>query len=403
MNVDFKDIVKAREVVSKYLKPSPLLHNEWLSKRFGCEVYLKLDSLLPIGAFKIRGAVNRVYNFSDAEKKSGAVVASAGNHGQGMAWACREFGVSLSIYMPKFASLRKVRACEKLGAVVVLHGKNFDEAYEEAVRVSKEQGKVFVHPFEHPQIVAGQGTSALEVVDQLEDFDVLIGSIGGGGWMTGCGTVMKELKPHVRVIGVQAEGAPSMVQSLHKGEIVKSEAVSTLADGIAVKNPSPVMMKLLSNVVDDSLTVDDEEISEAILLLMEAANIVAEGSGAAPLAALERIGSRCLGKKVVILVSGGNIDSTLVGRIIDRGLRKIGRRVRFSVVISDRPGSLAKITTVIAQTGASILQVVHDRTDLTSSVEDTEVLFTVETKGPAHSRQVLDAAQKSSYRFTVIE
>ena len=397
--VSLAQIQEARRELYRYIQPSPLLLNAWLSEQYDCKVYLKLENMQPIGSFKLRGATYRISQLSASERKKGVIAASAGNHAQGVAWGSRQLGVSALIVMPTNAPLVKIQNTKALGAEVVLEGENFDQAMEVARKLARKTHRVFVHAFEDPAVIAGQGTVGLEILEQLPEVDVVVGSIGGGGLMAGTSIVMKELRPQAWLVGCQASGAPSMVESVRKGRAMKLERVSTFADGIAVKEASEAIRKILAPRIDEYVVEDDEAIATAVLMLLEKAKVVAEGSGALPLAALDRLRRRVRRKKVVLLVSGGNIDVNVLARIIDRGLIRAGRRVRLNVLLSDRPGSLARLTDLIATQGASIIQAIHDRSEPSTAIDQTDVALTLETKGPEHSRALIEAIRKNVIRL----
>jgi threonine dehydratase len=380
LNVKLADIEEARLELAKLINPTPLLFNPWLSDAFQCQVFLKLENMHPIGSFKIRGATYRVSRLTKTERKRGVVAASAGNHAQGVAWGCAQFGVVSTIVMPTTAPLTKIQNTRALGAEVVLQGENYDQAFAYAKKLEAKTGAVFIPAYENRDVIAGQGTVGLELMEQLPDLDVVIGSMGGGGLMAGCGIVMKALRPQVRMVGTQASGSRSLVESIKKGKVVDLGNADTFADGIRVKQASPHMLRILKPVTDELLHADDEMIAEALLMLIEKAKIVAEGSAALPLAVLKKHQSKFKGKRVVLIVSGGNIDVNVLGRIIDRGLVRSGRRLRLSVSISDRPGSLAQLTKVIADNGANILQAMHERDTPGSKLNETVVDLTLETK-----------------------
>ncbi len=401
-DVSLADIEVARHELRKLLPPSPLLLNPWLSEQFGCEVHLKLENMQPIGSFKIRGATYKILTLTPKERRKGVIAASAGNHAQGVAWGARRLKTHATIVMPKAASLMKVQNTRALGAEVVLTGEGYLEAYEEARKIARKTGAVYVHAFEDPAVISGQGTIGLEILEQLPDADVIVGSIGGGGMMAGISTVYKALRPKTRIIGCQAAGAPSMVKSLRAGKIIAYESAQTFADGIAVARASETMMRILEPRLDGVVERGDEEIATAVLTLMEKAKIVAEGSGALPLAALETLRPKIRGKKVVLVVSGGNIDVNLLSRIIDRGLIQSGRRIRVNVMISDRPGSLARLTDLIARMGANIVQAIHDRSEPSATIDRTDVALTLETRGDAHSREVIRSLRDHTLRVEVV-
>jgi len=398
-DISLADIQQAKQELSQYLEPSPLLLNPWLSEAFDCEIYLKLENMMPIGSFKIRGATYRISKLSKEERRRGVVAASAGNHAQGVAWGSRKLGVSSLIVMPTTAPLVKVQNTRALGAKVVLSGSTYDEAFAAARNIMKETGRVFIPAFEDEHVIAGQGVVGLEIMEQLPEVDVVVASIGGGGLMAGLATAVKALRPKAQVVGCQAAGAQSMVQSIRKGKAVQLPRVNTFADGIAVAKASEKMRMLLDSRVDRWIVADDQAIAMAILTLLEKAKVVAEGSGAVPLAALDSIRRQIRGKKVVLVVSGGNIDVNVLSRVIDVGLVKSGRRVRVNVVLSDRPGSLARLTELIASQGANVLQAIHDRSEPSTTIDQTEVALTLETRGPEHSESLIEELRKSVLRL----
>lgn len=399
IEVSLASIQEARQELSNYLEPSPLLPNSWLSEALDCELYLKLENMHPIGSFKIRGATYRISRLTAAEKKKGVIAASAGNHAQGVAWGSRRLGVKSLIVMPRGAALTKIQNTRALGAEVILEGETYDEAYEAALKIARRSGKIFVHAFEDRDVIAGQGTIGLELLEQIPDVDVVLGPVGGGGLMSGISIAMKELRPQARLVGCQASGAASMAHSLREGRLVTEGNPDTFADGIAIRHASAAMFRLLKDRLDSMVEVDDEEIANSVLTLLEKAKIITEGAGALPLAAAEKIRSRIKGKKVVLVVSGGNIDVNLLSRIIDRGLIRAGRRVRVNVLISDRPGSLARLTDLIAREGANILQAIHDRSEPSTHIDQTDVALTLETRGPEHSRALIRALRQHVIRL----
>jgi threonine dehydratase len=398
--VPIDQIQDARVVLSKHIESSPLLRNAWLSEELGCNVFLKLENMQPIGSFKIRGATYRISKLSEKERKAGVIAASAGNHAQGVAWGSKMLGVTALIVMPKNAPLVKVTNTRALGAEVVLEGDTYDECYLAAREIAKKTGRIFVHAFEDELVIAGQGTCGLEILDQLPSVEFIVGSIGGGGLMSGISAVMKALKPSVQLIGCQAAGAASMIESIKKGSAVKLDKVSTFADGIAVAQASEKMLGLLSSL-SETIAVDDELIANAVLTLLEKAKVVSEGSGAIALAALEKTKLAVQGKNVVLIISGGNIDVNVLSRIIDRGLIRAGRRLRLNVWLSDRPGQLAKLTGLIAKHGCNVLQAIHDRSEPSTTIDQTEVALTLETRGPTHSEEVIQAIREQVLRLDI--
>lgn len=401
-DVTLEDIRKAQAFLSRHLAPSPLLHNSRLSESLGCELYLKLENMQPIGSFKIRGATYRISQLSAEERSRGVITASAGNHAQGVAWGSRLLGISAKIVMPKTAPLVKIENTRALGAEVLLFGENYDEAFSHAQSLVAHEGRVYIPAYEDPGVIAGQGVTALEILDQLPDTDMVVGSMGGGGLMSGVSIVFETLRPQGRVVGVQASGAPALVRSIQAGHVESAGPVNTFADGIAVGRASETMRDLLSGRVHRLVEVDDETTAAAVLTLLEKARIVAEGSGAIALAALEQLRDEIRGKKVVVIVSGGNIDVNVLSRIIDRGMIRKGRRLRMNVLISDRPGSLARLTQLLAAEGANILQAIHDRDEPGTRIDQTEVALTLETRGPEHSKQLIEALEKHVIRLEIV-
>jgi threonine dehydratase len=399
--VTLADIQTARRELGAYLSPSPLIANPWLSEALGCELYFKLENMHPIGSFKIRGATYRITQLTPEEKKRGVIAASAGNHAQGVAWGAKRVGVQATIVMPKGATLMKVQNTRALGAEVILEGDSYDQAYEAAQERAKKTGQVFVPAFDDPFVVAGQGTVGLEILEQLPDVDAVIASVGGGGLMAGLCLAMKPLRPEVELVACQASGAPSMLKSIVEGKAIALDRVDTFADGIAVARASERIRRILAPNLGAFLEADDEAIAAAVLTLLEKAKIVVEGSGAVPLAVLQQNFERFRGRKVVVVISGGNIDVNLLSRIIDRGLTLAGRRLRLNVMLSDRPGSLARLTDLIAKQGANVLQAIHDRNEPSVKIDQTEIFLTLETRGQEHSEALIRALIDAGVRLEV--
>lgn len=394
MNITLKDIESAQETLSPILPVTPLVRNDVLSRLYGCEVYLKLETLQPIGSFKIRGATYRISKLTDEERKRGVIAASAGNHAQGVAWGARHFETSALIVMPETAPLMKVTSTRNLGASIHLEGNYYDESYLAAQRIMRETGRTYVHAFQDPWVIAGQGTLGLEILSQLPDVDVVVTSIGGGGLCAGMGTALKAMRPGVKIVACQSSNVSSMARSLESKTLVESPNLGTLADGIAVQKADAEMLALLLPLVDEVFTADEEEIAMNVLRFMEKCKILAEGSAAIILGALDRYQDKLEGKKVVLVVCGGNIDVNLISRIIDRGLIRSGRRIHLRVRILDRPGSLSKLTTLIGSLKANILQAIHDRSEMKIRLDETEVELTLETRGPDHSAEVIAALER---------
>lgn len=402
LKVPLSEIKRAQKFLSQYLSFTPLIFNPWLSEAMQCEVYLKLENLQPIGSFKIRGATYRISKLTSSERKCGVIAASAGNHAQGVAWGSRQLSVQALVVMPKGASLVKIQNTKSLGAEVLLEGENYDQAFAVAQEIAKKSGRIFIHAFENVSVIAGQGTLGLEILEQLPDLNAVIGSIGGGGMMGGVATAIRALKPKTTLVGCQASGAPSMLRSIRSGKVVALDHIETFADGVALAKASSKMLNFLNPIIDKWVGATDEEIAAAVLSLLEKARLMAEGSGALPLAALEKLKRELKNQKVVLIISGGNMDVNILSRIIDRGLIRAGRRVRLNVIISDRTGSLAKLTDLIAKGGANIIQAIHDRSEPYTTIDQTDVALTLETRGPEHSKELVRLLRKNVLRLELI-
>jgi len=406
MKLPYKDFKDAYSVLKKIIHPTPLVYNEWLSKQYNCQIYLKLENMLPIGSFKMRGATYKISKLTSSEKKNGVLAVSAGNHAQGVAWAAHKFGVKATIIMPLGSPLTKIRNTESLGAKVVLHGDSIEDCFQHAEAMMKKQKMTFVHPYHDPNVIAGQGSVAFELLEQIPDMDFIFSSIGGGGLVSGMGQVVKGSKSKAKLIAGQATGCSAMVNSLNSGKIQTIEKAETFADGIRVKKVAADMFESLKTVVDSSYSVDDEKMAWAILQLMEKARVIAEGAGALPLALFDQLyqkdPKKFKNKKIVMVICGGNIDVNLLERIIDRGLIESHRKVRISIPIADKPGILHQLTGVIMKQGANILQVVHDRDSSNTGISGTNVIFTLETKGEDHLKTLLKEMKKDFPQSQVI-
>lgn len=380
--VTLAEIEKASEILKGLIKRTELDYSISSSKLTGTEVYLKFENTQLTGSFKIRGASNKIFHLSAEEKKRGVVASSAGNHAQGVALAAARQNVNAKIVMPVKAPLVKVTATKNYGAEVVLHGNYYDEAYEKAKEIEKSEGRIFVHPYDDPDIIAGQGTIGLEILKDLPDVESVLVPIGGGGVISGIATVIKTLKPNCKVIGVQADGAKSMAMSFADKKIVKlPESVSTIADGIAVKGVSPYIFdNYIMKLVDEIVTVSEDEIAESIVFLMERAKSVVEGSGAVTLAAAKKLKSQ-LGKKSCVVLTGGNIDMNIIAKVIERGLKKNGRLTHLGIAVPDTPGMLSRLTKTIADHKCNIIQVIHDRTADGLLLGETYIEFILEASG----------------------
>jgi len=376
---------------------SPCARSEEMSQLTGNSVYLKLDNLQRTGAFKERGALNKLLTLTEEERSRGVIAASAGNHAQGLAYHAGRHGIRAQIVMPLTTPLIKVSATKGYGAEVVLHGANYDEACEEALRRSEQSGMTFVHPFDDEVVIAGQGTMGLEILQQVPDMEALVAPIGGGGLIAGVACAVKETNPKVRVIGVQPARLPSMKVAIAEGHPVTLSPAATIADGISVRRAGEKTLPLIQKYVDDIVTVDEEEIANAVLLLLEREKTLAEGAGAAAIAALINRKTPLNGKKVAVLVCGGNIDVSLLSRIMERGLVKDGRLVRLRVHLPDYPGALHRLTGILAQHRANIVETSYDRAYYGVNLGDTAIDITMETRGPDHIVELLSALSASGY------
>jgi threonine ammonia-lyase len=393
-----QDFTTAREHLQKVLLPTHLIYSPIFSEESGNQVYIKPENLQKTGAFKIRGAYNKINKLTEEEKKRGVIASSAGNHAQGVAYAARELGIKAVIVMPKTTPLIKVQSTKKYGAEVVLYGDVYDDAYQKAKELEAQEGYVFVHPFDDIDVLEGQGTIALEILEEMPDAEVIVVPIGGGGLISGIAAAAKMIKPDIKIIGVEPSGAASATEALKKNKVVTLPEANTIADGTAVKRIGDLTFNCIKQYVDEVVTVDDYELTEAFLLLAEKHKIIAENSGILPLAALKKLSER--GKKVVPVVSGGNIDVLMISSMIGKGLISRDRIFNFAVSIPDRPGELAKITHIIADVGANIVKLAHNQFKNLSRFRDKEVLITVETNGTDHVQALVDAFAAKGYEVT---
>jgi threonine dehydratase len=397
LSVSIDDIRAAQELLSGVVRPTPLEYSRALSERVGVEVFLKCENLQRAGSFKIRGAYTRMARLSDEEKARGVVAASAGNHAQGVALAAQMLGIDAKVYMPHGAPMPKLLATKAYGATIEQVGTTIDECLVKAHEWEAETGAVLIHPFNHPDIVAGQGTAGLEILDQCPDVRTIVVSLGGGGILAGIATAVKALKPDVRIVGVQAEQAAAYPLSLAAGKPVPFERMATMADGIAVGMPGDVPFALVRELVDGVETVTEEGLSRALLFVLERAKLVVEPAGAAAVAhLLEHPGRHTEGPLVAVL-SGGNIDPLLLLRIIRHGMAAAGRYLQFRVRVSDRPGHLARLLADCAAVDANVLEVEHIRTGTTITVDEVEIGLQLETRGREHCEEVLRSLRSKGY------
>jgi len=400
--IPFENIKKAHERIKVVVYRTPFAYAPILSQKVGNEIFLKKENLQTTGAFKLRGAFNKIASIPEEKRKKGVIAASAGNHAQGVAFSANYFNVPAIIVMPEATPLTKVTGVKEFGGEVVLAGNNYDEAYEYAVKLAEEKGLEFIHPFADDEVIAGQGTIGIEMLEQVPDLDYIIVPIGGGGLISGIASAAKQINPHIKVIGVTAEGAPAMRLSFLSGSVQDTTFVKTIADGIAVRDTNPKMYKLVKEVVDDIVEVDDEEIANAILFLMERQKVVVEGAGAVGVAALLHHKIKFTApKKVGVVLSGGNIDVTMINLIIEKGLLKSHRKMKLIITLVDKPGALQKLTEILAAEKANIVQIGYDRTDLNLAIGDANVTIALETRGLEHQEAIKRALHKNGYKFVV--
>jgi threonine dehydratase len=394
--VTLDDVRAAQKLLQGVSRVTPLEGSRPLSARVGGPVHLKCENLQRAGSFKIRGAYTRIANLTPQERAAGVVAASAGNHAQGVALAAHMLGTSATVYMPKGAPLPKLAATQGYGAEVRMAGHTVDEALVEAKAYADQSGAVLIHPFDHPDVVAGQGTVGLEILEQCPEVRTIVVCTGGGGLLGGVAVAVKALRPEVRVIGVQAEGAAAYPQSLAVGHPVSLTSMSTMADGIAVGRPGDVPFSIIAELVDDVLTVSEESLSRSLLLCVERAKLVVEPAGAAAVAAILDQ-PQAFEPPVVAVLSGGNLDPLLLLRVLRHGLAAAGRYLSLRVRIQDRPGALARLLSQLAESDANVFEVEHVRTNPRLHVDEVEVALQLETRGPGHCDEVLSKLRAAGY------
>ena len=399
--IDVADVRAAQARLAGTLSETPCPYSETLSALTGARVFVKLENLQMSGSFKERGAANLLLQLGPEERGRGVVAASAGNHGLAVAFHAQRLGLAATIVMPEWAPLAKVTAARRHGATVVLHGENFDEAYTRAREIEGASRLVFVHPFDDPRVIAGQGTIGLELADEIAP-DAILVQTGGGGLIAGIAVAIKSRMPGAEVIGVEAAGSPQLSASLAAGAPVSiSRPVDTIADGLATGRIGRLPFELIRDRVSRVVTVDDFEIGEAVLLMLERMKLLAEGAGATALAGALKIKADLRGKRVVVLVSGGNIDINLLDRIIGHGLAKAGRLVRLSINLHDRPGELQKLLVLISETGANVRTIEHDRTRRDIPIASVRVQLELETRSADHIDTIRQRIEQSGYAITI--
>lgn len=398
--LDLKHFQEAKKRVDEVIIPTPLIYSEAFSKECKNQVYIKPENLQRTGAFKIRGAYNKIVKMDDESKSKGLIASSAGNHAQGVAYAASKLGVKATIVMPKHTPLIKVEATEAHGAEVVLAGEVYDEAYQKACDLQKEHGYTFVHPFNDEDVIEGQGTIALEILDELPDTDIILVPIGGGGLISGIACAAKQIKPTIKIIGVEPEGAASALAAINEDQVVALKEANTIADGTAVKEIGDMTFDYIKEYVDGIITVSDYELMDAFLLLVEKHKLVAENSGILSLAALKKLNEK--NKKVVSLISGGNIDVLTISSMINKGLIARGRIFTFTVQLLDKPGELEYVSHVLSQCNANVIGVEHNQFKNFARFSEVELRVTCETNGEKHIQRIIDTFAKEGYEITRI-
>lgn len=395
--VTLDKIYHASHVLKEIIRPTELIKASKICP--DCNLYIKTENLQVTGSFKVRGAYYKISQLSDEEKKKGVIACSAGNHAQGVALAASKNGIKAKICIPDGAPISKVEATKSYGVEVCLVKGVYDDAYEKAVSLVEETGATFIHPFDDEMVIAGQGSIGLEIIEQLPKVDAVIVPIGGGGLISGVGFALKSLDPDIKIYGVQAEGAASMVKSIKDDEIETLEDVHTIADGIAVKTPGVNTFEICRKYVDDIVTVSDDEISTAILELIEREKMIAEGAGATSVAAAMFNKLPIKGKNVVCLVSGGNIDVTILSRVINRGLQKAGRLAELVIELTDKPGQLLGVSEIISSYGANVVSLEHNRSDERLDINDCVLRISIETRNQEHLDEIKDALVDSGFKI----
>lgn len=398
--LDLKHFQEAKKRVDEVIIPTPLIYSEPFSKECKNQVYIKPENLQRTGTFKIRGAYNKIVKMDDEAKAKGLIASSAGNHAQGVAYAASKLGVKATIVMPQHTPLIKVEATEAHGAEAVLAGEVYDEAYQKACDLQKEHGYTFVHPFNDEDVIEGQGTIALEILDELPEADIILVPIGGGGLISGIACAAKQIKPTIKIIGVEPEGAASALAAINEDQVVALKEANTIADGTAVKEIGDMTFDYIKEYVDGIITVSDYELMDAFLLLVEKHKLVAENSGILSLAALKKLNEK--NKKVVSLISGGNIDVLTISSMINKGLIARGRVFTFTVQLLDKPGELEYVSHVLAQCNANVIGVEHNQFKNFARFSEVELRVTCETNGEKHIQKIMDTFAKEGYEITRI-
>lgn len=400
--ITLNDIKDAKKNLSNVVEATPVTKAPILSKNFNSEIYLKKENLQLTGSFKLRGAFNRLAKLPKEKRDRGVVAASAGNHAQGVAFSAQYFGCEATIFMPEATPLTKVSGVKSYGANVVLTGENFDEAYEASMKFSEEHHKEFIHPFADDDVIAGQGTIALEVLEEISDLKQIVVPIGGGGLIAGIAIAAKSINPDIKIIGVVASGAKGMKESYKAQMPIDSASVRTIADGIAVRDVNPKLLNIILEYVDHIVEVSDNEIANAILFLLEKHKLVVEGAGAAATAAIMHEKIEVEDSKVCAIISGGNIDVTMLSQIIEKGLVKSYRKMNLIVTLMDKPGALMHLTEIFKECSANIVQIDYDRDSVKLEFGEAHVTIALETKGEEHQKEIKEKLKQNGYRYKQI-
>ncbi len=395
--VTLADIHKAREVIAPLAIRTPMLSARSLGHMAGCDLLLKAENLQRAGSFKVRGAANKIAALGPDQKAKGVIAFSAGNHAQGVAVAAANLGIPCTIVMPSGASIPKVEATRGYGADVVLHGDDFDEAREHAWNLAQDRGLTLVHAFDDPAIVAGQGTIGLEILEQADGLDMVVVPVGGGGLISGVALALKESNPGIKVVGVQAEAASAVVDSYKANRRITVKGRPTVADGISVGTPGEITLPMISRYVDDMALVEEEEITQAMLLLLERGKLLVEGAGAVGLAAALSGKVSVEGKRVATILSGGNVDTHLIARVLEHGLAHAGRYLVIRVMVEDRPGQLNRLLTIVSSTNVNVLDIGHLRHAASVHLGYVEIQLTLETRNLAHSNEVKERLREAGF------
>lgn len=391
------NFVEARERLGTVIRKTKLIHSTVFSEETGNEVYIKPENLQKTGSFKIRGAYNKTAKLSEEEKSKGVIASSAGNHAQGVALAAKKLGIEAVIVMPKYTPLIKVEATKSYGAKVVLSGETYDDAYKKALELQNQNGYTFVHPFNDEDVIEGQGTIALEVLEELPDADVILVPLGGGGLISGIATAAKLKNPQIKIIGVEPEGAASATQALNNGKVVELKQSNTIADGAAVKKIGDITFEYIKEYVDEIVTVSDYDLMREFLILVEKHKIVAENAAILSIAGLKKINEK--NKKIISILSGGNIDVLTISSMINKGLVSRGRILKFSVDLPDKPGQLVNVSEILARLNANVIKLDHNQFKNLDRFHHVELQVTVETNGESHIQSIIEALNEEGYKI----